>query len=412
MPHQILVTVRAPLKPGRGPETSTLLDTVRKAVEQDGSPFVDLPGVHFARLFVLPGDPELDIPDSLVYLGEIDAPQEQHLQAVATDGTLSALFAQCVGYPVDAGQSQQIRWVRRHLVNTTAHYVHSVGRSVEQVRDEAYLRSAIEAFLDDPPPGAPAEVHRAVRRFVADRPDLAWALQPSEAPGLVFRLSELLHAVAVPAVLLPLAPVLLPGAAVGLLLIRLQEARDLPATARPTAEHVAALTAGEDHGVANPFTAFGRVKPGLLRRITIGVALQGLDYACRHVFNRDNLAGVRSIHFARWVLIDGGRRVIFASDYDGSQESYMDDFIDLIAWGVNLVFSNGEGYPPTQWLIKDGAHHTELYKRYLRRHQVPSVWFAAYPDISARNLDDNARLRAGLASELNDEEAQSWLALL
>lgn len=57
------------------------------------------------------------------------------------------------------------------------------------------------------------------------------------------------------------------------------------------------------------------------------------------------------IHFARWVLLDGGRRVLFASDYDGSQESYMDDFIDRLARGVNLVFSNGLGFPPTWWLI-------------------------------------------------------------
>jgi hypothetical protein len=255
-------------------------------------------------------------------------------------------------------------------------------------------------------------VHRAVRRFVAERPDLAWALRPAPGPGVAFRIQELLHAALVPAALLPFLPIVAPTAVLGLVLIRMQENQDVPDTARPTTEHVAVLTAEEDHGVANAFTAYGRVKPGLLRRITIEVALRGLDYACRHVFTRDNLAGVRSIHFARWVLIDGGRRVIFASDYDGSQESYMDDFIDRIAWGVNLVFSNGQGYPPTQWLVKDGARHAELYKRYLRRHQLPSVWFSAYPETTARNVDDNALLRAGLASELTDEEAQAWLALL
>ena len=65
----------------------------------------------------------------------------------------------------------------------------------------------------------------------------------------------------------------------------------------------------------------------------------------RHVFNRGNLAGVKTIHFARWVFLDGKRRVFFASNYDGSLESYMDDFIDKIAWGLNIVFSNGFGYP-------------------------------------------------------------------
>ena len=138
----------------------------------------------------------------------------------------------------------------------------------------------------------------------------------------------------------------------------------------------------------------------------------GLDWTNRHVFARDNLAGIRSIHFARWVLIDGGRRVVFASNYDGSQESYMADFIDRVAWGVNLVFSNGLGYPPTRWLLFGGARDEQSYKNYLRNHQLPSVWFSAYPALSARNVDDNSALRDGLTRELTGEEARTWLSLV
>ena len=108
------------------------------------------------------------------------------------------------------------------------------------------------------------------------------------------------------------------------------------------------LAALEDHVVQNPFTAIGHVKPGRFRRWTLVVILFYLDYATRHFFNRGNLAGVKTIHFARWVFIDDKRRVFFASNYDGSLESYMDDFIDKVAWGLNLVFSNGVGYPRTQ----------------------------------------------------------------
>jgi len=196
------------------------------------------------------------------------------------------------------------------------------------------------------------------------------------------------------------------------LLVRRHERRDVPETARPTTEHVAELTAGEDHGTPNPFTAYGRVKPGLVRGVTIRVALRGLDYAARHVFARDNLAGIRSIHFARWVLLDGGRRVVFASNYDGSQESYMSDFIDRVAWGVNLVFSNGVGYPSTRWLLFGGARDEQRYKAYLRNHQLPSVWFSAYPTLSARNVDDNSALREGLAGPLTEEGARRWLSLV
>jgi hypothetical protein len=255
-------------------------------------------------------------------------------------------------------------------------------------------------------------VHRAVRTFVAARPDLAWALTPSAGPGPLFRAREALHAVGWAAALLPVAPLLLAALPGWLLLVRLHERRDVPETALPSREHVAELTAREDHGTPNPFTAYGRVKPGLVRAVTIRVALRGLDYASRHVFARDNLAGIRSIHFARWVLIDDGRRVVFASNYDGSQESYMADFIDRVAWGVNLVFSNGLGYPHTRWLLFGGARDEQSYKNYLRNHQLPSVWFSAYPALSARNVDDNSALRDGLTRELTGEEARTWLSLV
>ena len=351
MTHQIAVTIRAPLKTGRRPEVAALLDTLRKDVDHDGGPFSGMPGVHFARVFVLPGDTDLDVLDTLVYLAEVDAPLRAHLDDVLDQDRLIALFAQCADYPERGPHGARVRWASRHRVEPAAWYVHRVGRSAQQVRDEARLRAAVVEFLAgrDWSGADPVQVHRAVQEFVRERPDLAWALKPAAPPGPLFRTREALHALGWAAALLPLSPLLLalPG---WLLLIRRHERRDVAETARPTTEHLAELTAGEDHGTPNPFTAYGRVKPGLVRGMTIRVALRGLDYAARHVFARDNLAGIRSIHFARWVLLDGGRRVVFASNYDGSQESYMSDFIDRVAWGVNLVFSNGVGYPPTRWL--------------------------------------------------------------
>ena len=114
---------------------------------------------------------------------------------------------------------------------------------------------------------------------------------------------------------------------------------------KPDEERVHELAALEDHLVQNPFTAIGHVKPSRFRRLTLVVILFYLDYATRHFFNRGNLAGVKTIHFARWVFIDGKRRMFFASNYDGSLESYMDDFIDKVAWGLNLVFSERRRLP-------------------------------------------------------------------
>ena len=88
--------------------------------------------------------------------------------------------------------------------------------------------------------------------------------------------------------------------------------------------------------------------------------------------------------------------MLFASNYDGSLESYMDDFIDKISWGLNLVFTNGIGYPRTRWLIKDGCRDELAFKDYLRLHQVPTlVWHPAYGRLSTANVAANERLRKG-----------------
>ncbi len=63
----------------------------------------------------------------------------------------------------------------------------------------------------------------------------------------------------------------------------------------------------------NPFQVVGFVKPGLLRLVTIRVVMSAIDYAVRHVYNHASLAGIATIHFARWVPLDGWRRMTFAS---------------------------------------------------------------------------------------------------
>ena len=152
------------------------------------------------------------------------------------------------------------------------------------------------------------------------------------------------------------------------------------------------LAALEDHLPMNPFTAVGQVKPGPFRKVTINVILYLLNAVTRHLLKPGDLVGVKTIHFARWLFLNDRRQVLFASNYDGSLESYMDDFIDKISWGLNLVFTNGIGYPRTRWLIKDGCRDELAFKDYLRLHQVPTlVWYPAYGRLSTANVAANER---------------------
>jgi hypothetical protein len=146
---------------------------------------------------------------------------------------------------------------------------------------------------------------------------------------------------------------------------------------------------------------------------TIGVLLT-VNYAARHLARPGRLGRIRTIHFARWTFIKGTRRLAFFSNYDGSVESYMDDFINKTGFGLNASFSNGIGYPRTRWLVLDGCADECNYKTFLRRHTLPTqVWYKAYPGLTAIDLERNTRIRRGLENKaMNDRQLREWLALL
>jgi hypothetical protein len=423
MPHQLAITVRAEVAAGQADALEALLRSMRAAgTHLTQLPFGELTGVHFARLFVLPGAPDPvggRIPDSLVYMCDVDAPLRRHLSQLAALPGLDGVFGRCVGYPV-GDPSRREEWLRDQLVESAAAYVHTVGRSLDQVQGEARLRERLEDFIDASqasgaigPDARASAVHRRIRAHVQSTEDLRWAARPAGRPGLFFRARELAHQVAVPVVLLLAAPVLIPSAVVWVLLLRLRERTDMAESGPVDLDHVRAVEAFEERAAQNPFTGFGFVKPGRLRGGAMRAGLFLLDYANRHLFARNTLAGVRTIHFARWVPVDDGRRLLFATSYNGSLESYQDDFIERLWWGINPVFSNGAGFPSTRWLFFDGCKDEPTFKDYERRHLLPTtVYYSAYDTLTARNIDTNSEIRAGLARDLDDRDAATWLALL
>jgi hypothetical protein len=422
MPHQVALTIRAKVLPGKVPELKASLDFLGiEANRRQMLPFEQLP-VHFARMFILDDAPDLKgvpIPATLVFLSDVDAPLASYvteLCRLAASG-LDRAFSCCEGYPSAPTAETRAAYLSAHSLKSAAVYVNTVGRSLVQVRQEAQLRDAIASFVDHHANELAGQSAEAVRTLVADhvRADagLRWALQPAAQPALSWRLGEALNAVLMTTlaiILLPLTVVALPFY---LVLLRLHEIRDKTVRLTATPARLAELAAREDWITQNQFTVVGLRKPGPFRSFTLGVVVTILDQVCRHIFNRGNLAGVRTIHFARWVVIDERRRVLFASNYDGSLESYMDDFIDKVAFGLNAVFSNGVGYPRTNWLFLNGAKDEQAFKDLLRARQLDTpVWYSAYPDLSAVNVANNAAIRAGLTRPLSSGQAAAWAARL
>ena len=432
MTPQSHFVVVAAIAPGREAGLRKLLGTmnVKPGVVDPANavlPFAEFSRLHFARFAVL-GDatmadleafglPRPRVPIYLVFMGDCDGSGQEQLAELAQHAGegLRRIFSHCKGLDP---RDDLLEWLIEHDRPVAAPYVNWIGRTVQQVREESALQRVLSARVPRGPADAAVDTQALRRQLLAfARAEQAagrLVLTPPAPTPLGWQIRNLLHAVGLPLaglILLPLLIVLLPGF---LVLLRRHEKRDPEHCPRPRAEAVREMQELEDHDLSNSFTALGPVKPGLFRRWLVQLLLVLIAYACRHVFGRGHLGRVRTIHFAHWVFLDDKTRVLFASNYDGSHESYMDDFINKVAWGLNLIFSNGFGWPRTDWLIKGGARHELRFKYYQRGHQVPTqVWYKAYPGLTLADLDRNRRIREGFEQvEMSDAEVLAWLRLL
>jgi hypothetical protein len=309
--------------------------------------------------------------------------------------------------------------MKRHERPSSANYINWIGRTVRQVHEEQKLHAALVKELykgNGPDPDElPSAVRDRLAQFVKAQIDTGTlTLTKPEPTPPRWRVRNMLHAIAVPLVLVLIAPLLILASPFLIYMLRRREKSDPDTAPIPERAHVRATADLEDYQFTNQFTVFGDLKPGHFRLWVTMFLLWVLNWSARHIYNRGYLTRVQTIHFARWVFLDHRKRLFFASNYDGSVESYMDDFINKVAWGINLVFSNGVGYPRSHWLILDGARAEQKYKRVLRRHQLPTdVWYKAYPGLTVVDLERNSRIREGIeCSAMTDEEAREWLRLL
>jgi len=309
--------------------------------------------------------------------------------------------------------------MKDHSQPPAAMYVNWVGRTVQQIDEESALRNALVEYLDRLGVAlamqSPRQIWEKLIAFVNEEVEAGrLTLTPPQPTPFGWWLRNLVHCIAVPIILLLLAPILLLYLPIFVFQLRRREKQDPEILPRPDLSHVKQLADLEDHDVTNQFSALGSVKPGHFRRWTVTFLVWILDYGARHIFNRGHLTRVNTIHFARWVFLDDKQRLFFASNYDGSLESYMDDFINKVAWGLNLVFSNGVGYPRTNWLILEGAKDEQKFKRYIRRHELPTeVWYHAHPGLTAFEMERNSRIREGVEKTfMTDNEIREWLKLI
>lgn len=388
----------------------------------------ELPDTHFMR-FVIVDDDRRELPPLLIWESNHDGAAESYLAAVArATPAITAVFACCAGYP-EAGTTDVERWVAwmlAHAHRADAFYTGYRGVPRSAVVNARATHDAIRRELDTTDRLtlgrlARGELSAWLRDRIAARdPSLDLSPDGPAGPERDDEARWLAGKLALGAAVLVLSPLLIPAALVWYLVLRHHEERDIAtAYARPAAFDPEVRRI-EDHIVQNQMTHVVDIKPGWFRLATLWLVLHAIDLLVRVYWVRGELGGIVTIHFARWVIVRDRRpvprrrhRLVFFSNYDGSWESYLGEFIDRAASGLTAVWSNTVGFPATRHLLLAGARDEESFKQWTREHQQPTqVWWSGVPDATVQNVRDDLAIRRQLVRGLADHELDAWLRKL
>jgi hypothetical protein len=403
--RQHALTVIAPIGRAREDEVVAALEA-RKA--QLLRAFSAVPTLHFARFVVLRGrDGRAPL---LAFESNHDGERAAHVAELARalapleEVTFGAWEGYCAGRLAD--------FVEQHHKPAATFYLGHPGLSVRQIKRDAAVREALDARLDR----IVEEGRIAGRSAAAIRDELLLGLAETglvlgpRDRGLPTQPFAKLEMVGVGTLAALTAVVLLPLA----LVVEAREARTEPPRELVTEDdpRLDRILAHEDAVFQNGLTHHVPIRPGRFRRTTLRLVLWVIEKARRTIAYQGQLGGITSIHFARWIVLDDGT-LLFFSNYDGSWEAYLGDFVDKAHHYLSAVWANTRWFPETRALIWQGAAHEATFKQWARTFQVDNpIWYSAYPDLTVTNILGNAKIREGAAGAMTEAEARAWLARL
>jgi hypothetical protein len=414
---QTILTFLARVDPERIAGLSKLLDDMALDIEgNELIPFPKLKLLHFAS-FVL--NDEAGYEPYLVFENNFDGSLDQYLEELwAQAGAgLHSIYSCCRHYP-NAGKpskTELLSYLRARVLYPNAFHIGNVGRSVERTHHENALRDGLEAFLDDVVRKGSTRPIRLIREraqdFVRTQPSLGWTADAPPRQTPIEYVRPRLRIVFAVLIVLVLLPVVVPVFLIWLVMLRWTEIHEPPPADLDVNAKVKKLVEREDrtHIVQNHLCHISIVKPGLFRRVTLPFVLWLVNLIAR-LQDKGKLIGIPSIHFAHWSLIDNGRRLLFLSNFDGSWENYLDDFIDKVSFGLTAIWTNTVDFPKTRFLFFEGARDGQRFKTYTRDKQTyTNVWYSAYKQLTVETIDNNSSIREALFASLDESGTRRWL---
>ena len=410
---------------GKQPELTDLLQQiVDNDVETNGIvPFKQITSIHFARFIALGKSIDVhgqEVAPRLAFTTNYDMPLENHIQElvrVAGPG-LWRIFSMCQNFSFGNYNADMLeRFLLSQNIPSETFYVGVGYRSVQQIHNENLLRKAINEFADGQRALLQNEPAQATRQriinFVRSRPDLKWADSPEPGSSRAFTISRYVKLIGIIALLIIFSPIILPFVIIWMLIMLVFEITELQAPNPVTKDQIRALVARETQLVQAQFSALGNIKPGRFRLITMKFLLQSTNFLAPYIFTKGKLSGIPTVHFARWLLVEEGRQMLFLSNYDGNSENYLRDFINIAAKQLTLLFCLAQGYPKTWLMVFGGAKDAENFMAWARYRQViTNVWYSANKEVSVMNIFQNSKIRCGLYGEMTETEAQKWISII
>lgn len=155
-----------------------------------------------------------------------------------------------------------------------------------------------------------------------------------------------------------------------------------------TAEQLPAPTDSAPPQGSQPLTALTPIIPG--RRAQLQQVLAVLSERIASG-GPTPLEEIGTVHFARWVVLpddqDGGQ-LLFASNFDGPWDDYIEDFAAQSATSFDAIYSHCVGWP------ERGAQDVDAFKAYVREHEIPTdVYYRAYPMATVQQVKAALKLK-------------------
>ena len=411
--RQSIFTIVARADAARLKELQAFLHEIDAALmQQNALPFGAIDMLHFCSFTVFLDD---RFGPYLVFENNIDGAPSDFIDTLCNVAApaLHTIYGFCPDYGAPGAVNPEYlrRYLQQHIVRADAPYVGNVGRTAQRIRDEAALVAYVADFLDgfDARGVEPDAIVAAARAHV--RRDARWNWVWNVPPRLAFYDRALRWAalVGLAAVILAELPLALLGSFLFLAALRRREKTDPVHIPGPPPGQVVQLTSHEDQIVQNHMSSLCYVKPGAFRRRTLKSVLFLVRLIAR-VSTNGKLTGLDSLHFAHWTLIDDDTRLLFLTNYDGSWENYLDDFIDKTSYGLTAIWSNTLNFPSTQFLIFGGAKDERKFKAISRTTQADTnVWYSAYPSLPVTAIENNSAICDGLSKPPATFDAVAWL---